>query len=103
MCDKYDKFIVDISCECQHSSDNLSHFNNDSGLESPRFILGASKPSAPLDTEKEKTESQEPLRQTYNREESSQETQSSNNSAKTSGPTRPIFGYKPDNKLYFAA
>ncbi|XP_016384548.1 uncharacterized protein LOC107721180 isoform X1 [Sinocyclocheilus rhinocerous] len=94
VCDKYDKSIVDINCECQHSTDNLSHFNNDTGVESPRFILGASEPSAPSDTEGEKKEQQEPSGQTYNREESSQssqKTQSSSNSAKTSGPTRPIF------------
>lgn len=88
VCDKYDKSIVDINCECQHSTDNLSHFNNDTRVGSPRFILSASKPSAPSNTEGDKTEQQEPIRQTYNRiEESSQETQSSSNSAKTSGPT----------------
>ncbi len=90
VCDKYDKSVVEINCECQHTTDNLSHFNNDTEVKGPRFILGASKPTAPSDTKEEKTEQQEPLGQSYNREES-QETQSSSNSAKTSGPTPPIF------------
>ncbi|XP_016372699.1 uncharacterized protein perm1b [Sinocyclocheilus rhinocerous] len=88
--DKYDKSVVEMNCECQHTTDHLSHFNNDTEVESPRFILGASKPTAPSDTKEEKTEQQEPLGKSYNREES-QETQSSSNSAKTSGPTPPIF------------
>ncbi len=87
VCDKYDKSIVEINCECQHTTDNLSYFNNDTEVESPRFILGASKPTAPTDTKEEKTEQQEPLAQSY-REESQE---SFSNSAKTSGPTPPIF------------
>ncbi|XDV35555.1 hypothetical protein PO909_005477 [Leuciscus waleckii] len=90
-CDKYDKSTIDLNCECRHTTDNLSHFNNDTRVESPRFIMGISEPTAPSDTEGERTEQQEPLGQSFNREESSQEIQSSSNSAKTSGPTRPIF------------
>ncbi|XP_026116218.1 uncharacterized protein perm1b [Carassius auratus] len=90
VCDKYDKSVVEINSECQHTTDHLSHFNIDTEVESPRFILGASKPTAPSDTKEEKTEQQEPLGKSNNREVS-QETQSSSNSAKTSGPTPPIF------------
>lgn len=93
-CGKYDKSTVDYNCECRHTTNSLSHFNNDTGVESARFIMGASKPTSPSDTEGERTEQQEPLGQSYNREESShssQETQFSSNSATTSGPTRPIF------------
>ncbi|KAK7155567.1 hypothetical protein R3I93_010262 [Phoxinus phoxinus] len=89
-CDKYDKSTVYLNCECRHTTNNLSHFNNDIRVESPRFIMGASEPTAPSDKEGERTEQQEPLGQSF-REESSQEIQSSSNSAKTSGPTRPIF------------
>ncbi|KTG05923.1 hypothetical protein cypCar_00005976 [Cyprinus carpio] len=89
VCDKYDKSVVE-NCECQHTTDHLIHFNNDTEVESPRFMLGASKPADPSDTIEEKTEQQEPLGKSYNREEF-QETQSSSNSAKTSGPTPPIF------------
>ncbi|XP_059426733.1 uncharacterized protein LOC132160981 [Carassius carassius] len=86
VCDKYDKSVVEINSECQHTTDHLSHFNIDTEVESP----GASKPTVPSDTKEEKTEQQEPLGKSYNRE-ASQETQSSSNSAKTSGPTPPIF------------
>lgn len=90
-CDKYDKSTVDLNCECRHTTNNLSHFNNDTRVESPRFIMDASEPAAPSETEGEITEQQEPSGQSFNREESSQEIQSCSNSAKTSGPTRPIF------------
>lgn len=83
--DKLDESIEDDNFECQHRDDNLSHFNNDTGTENPRFILGTA-PS--LDSEQEKAEQQEPLGLlSYNRKESSQETQS----FKTPGPTPPIF------------
>lgn len=90
-CDKYDKSTIDLNCECRHTTDHFRQFNNDTRVESPRFITGTSEPTAPSDTEGERTEQQEPLGQSFNREESSQEIQSSSNSAKTSGPTRPIF------------
>ncbi|XP_067316189.1 uncharacterized protein perm1b [Pseudorasbora parva] len=91
VCDKNDTSTVDVNCECQHTTNHLSHFNNDTGVESHRFILGAFKPPAPSDTEGERREHQEPLGQSHNTEESSQETQSSGDSAKTIGPTPPIF------------
>ncbi|XP_077054412.1 uncharacterized protein perm1b [Siphateles boraxobius] len=90
-CDKYDKSTVDLNCECRHTTNNLSHFNNDTKVESPRFIMGSSEPTPQSDTKGERTEQQEPLGESFNREESSQEIQSSSNSDKTSGPTRPIF------------
>ncbi len=57
VCDKYDKSIVEINCECQHTTDHLSYFNNETEVESPRFILGA---SAPTDTKEEKQNSKSP-------------------------------------------
>ncbi|XP_056316223.1 LOW QUALITY PROTEIN: uncharacterized protein LOC130230925 [Danio aesculapii] len=83
--DKLDESIEDNNFECQHTDDNLNYFNNDTGTENPRFILGIA-PS--LDSEQEKAEQQEPLGLlSYNGKESSQETQSIN----TPGPTPPIF------------
>ncbi|XP_051568594.1 uncharacterized protein LOC127449294 [Myxocyprinus asiaticus] len=86
--------------ECQPTIDHLSHFN-DTGEGSPRFILGASTPTAPSDTEEERKELQELFRQSMDNVKESltpQEIhclQSSSNSAKTLeaavGPTRPIY------------
>ncbi|XP_073707371.1 uncharacterized protein perm1b isoform X2 [Garra rufa] len=87
LCDE-DYKSIDFNCESQNTTDNLSNFNNDTGVESPRFILGASKPTDPSDTEGERTEQKEPLEESS---QSSQVSQSSSNSAKTSGPTPPIF------------
>ncbi|NP_001128608.1 uncharacterized protein LOC799552 [Danio rerio] len=83
--DKLDESIEDNNFECQRTEDNLRHFNNDTGTENLRFILGTA-PS--LDSQQEKSEQQEPLGLlSYNGKESSQETQS----FKTPGPTPPIF------------
>ncbi|KAI2663726.1 PGC-1 and ERR-induced regulator in muscle protein 1 [Labeo rohita] len=91
VCNIHNKSIVDIVSERQHTTDNLNHFNSDTEVESPRFILGASKPNAPSNTEEESTEQQEPLGQSYNREESSQSSQEIQPFRSTSGPTPPIF------------
>ncbi|XP_051996416.1 uncharacterized protein LOC127653679 [Xyrauchen texanus] len=86
--------------ECQPTIDHLSHFN-DTGVGSPRFIVGASTPTAPSDTEEERKELQELFRQPMDNVKDSsthqeiQCLQSSSNSAKTLeaavGPARPIY------------
>ncbi|XP_055069343.2 uncharacterized protein perm1b [Misgurnus anguillicaudatus] len=85
-----------IQEEIEHTPDNSVQFINNRGEGSPKFILGASTPTDPLNSES--TGQQELFEQSKNEKESpsSQDTlclQSSNTRSKTPdlGPTRPIF------------
>ncbi|XP_065120765.1 uncharacterized protein perm1b [Paramisgurnus dabryanus] len=87
-----------IQEEIEHTPHNFVQFVNNRGEGSPRFILGASTPTDPLNSEG--TGQQELFKQSKNEKESSssQDTlciQTSNTRAKTPdedlGPTRPIF------------